>query len=200
MTSGSIAGVPVDISRTGYTGDLGYEIWMPWDRAVEVWDALMPGGRPFDIRPAGMLALDVARVEAGLLLIDVDFDSSKKALIEAQTYSPFEMGLGRLVQLDEASVRRPRRRCVDEQRARSGAPDRRPRDRLAGGRAAVRAASACRRRFRDGLARRGAGLQERTSGGPGDNDDVVAGAEEADCARHDRMRRTSPKARRSNSR
>ena len=93
MTSGSIAGVPVDISRTGYTGDLGYEIWMPWDRAIDVWDALMTGGRPFDIRPAGMLALDVARVEAGLLLIDVDFHGSKKALIESQTYSPFEMGL-----------------------------------------------------------------------------------------------------------
>ena len=56
MTRGSIAGVPVDISRTGYTGDLGYEIWMPWDRAVQVWDALMGRGRPFDIRPAGMLA------------------------------------------------------------------------------------------------------------------------------------------------
>ena len=100
MTRGTIAGVPVEISRTGYTGDLGYEIWMPWDHAVEVWDALMLGGRPFDIHPAGMLALDVARVEAGLLLIDVDFFGSKKALIEAQKYSPFEMGLGRLAQLD----------------------------------------------------------------------------------------------------
>jgi aminomethyltransferase len=100
MTRGTIAGVPVEISRTGYTGDLGYEIWMPWERALEVWDALMSGGRPFDIHAAGMLALDVARVEAGLLLIDVDFFSSKKALIESQKYSPFEMGLGRLVQLD----------------------------------------------------------------------------------------------------
>jgi aminomethyltransferase len=100
MTRGTIAGVAVEISRTGYTGDLGYEIWMPWDRAVEVWDALMIGGRPFDIHPAGMLALDVARVEAGLLLIDVDFFGSKKALIESQKYSPFEMGLDRLVQLD----------------------------------------------------------------------------------------------------
>src|SRR5689334_4155390 len=115
MTHGSIGSVPVDISRTGYTGDLGYEIWMPWDRAVEVWDALMRGGRPFDIRPAGMLALDVARVEAGLLLIDVDFFSSKKALIESQKYSPLEMGLGRLVQLDG----RPfvgRRALADERR------------------------------------------------------------------------------------
>src|SRR5262245_876826 len=100
-TRGTIGGVPVDISRTGYTGDLGYEIWMPWDRAIDVWDALMRGGRAFDIHPAGMLALDVARVEAGLLLIEVDFNSSKKALIGAQAYTPFEMGLGRLVQLDK---------------------------------------------------------------------------------------------------
>jgi glycine cleavage system T protein (aminomethyltransferase) len=100
MTRGAIDGVPVDISRTGYTGDLGYEIWMPWDRATAVWDALMSRGRPYDIHPAGMLALDVARVEAGLLLIEVDFNSSKKALIESQKYSPYEMGLGRLVQLD----------------------------------------------------------------------------------------------------
>jgi aminomethyltransferase len=101
MTTGSIAGVPVEISRTGYTGDLGYEIWMRWERATAVWDALMAGGRAFDIHPAGMLALDVARVEAGLLLIDVDFNGSKKALIESQKYTPFEMGLGRLVQLDK---------------------------------------------------------------------------------------------------
>jgi glycine cleavage system T protein (aminomethyltransferase) len=99
MTRGAIAGIPVEISRTGYTGDLGYEIWMPWDRAVDVWDALMIGGRAFDVHAAGMLALDVARVEAGLLLIDVDFHGSKKALIESQKYTPFEMGLGRLVQL-----------------------------------------------------------------------------------------------------
>jgi aminomethyltransferase len=115
MTGGAIAGVPVEISRTGYTGDLGYELWMPSDRAVDVWDALIAGGRPFDIRPAGMLALDVARVEAGLLLIDVDFHSSKKALIDAQKYSPYEMGLGRLVQLDGAPFvgRRP---LIEEQR------------------------------------------------------------------------------------
>ena len=101
MTRGTIGGVEVEISRTGYTGDLGFEIWMPWARAIEVWDALMAGGRGFDIRPVGMLALDVARVEAGLLLIDVDFNSSKKALIESQKYSPYEMGLGRLVEIDK---------------------------------------------------------------------------------------------------
>jgi len=101
VTRGTIAGVPVEISRTGYTGDLGYEIWMPWDRAVEVWDALMRAGRAHGIRPAGMLALDVARVEAGLLLIDVDFHGSRKAVLASQTYSPFELGLGRLVALDK---------------------------------------------------------------------------------------------------
>jgi aminomethyltransferase len=102
VTSGTIAGVPVEISRTGYTGDLGYEIWIPSAEAGRVWDRLMEGGRPFDIHAAGMLALDVARIEAGLLLIEVDFFSSKKALIESQKYSPYEMGLGRLVQLDKA--------------------------------------------------------------------------------------------------
>ena len=98
---GRIGGVAVDISRTGYTGDLGYEIWIPADSAVAVWDTLMQEGRPFDIKPAGMLALDVARVEAGLLLIDVDFNSSRKALIDAQKYTPYEMGLGRLVATDK---------------------------------------------------------------------------------------------------
>ena len=101
VTKGKIGGVPVDISRTGYTGDLGYEIWMPWNDAVKVWDALMEGGRRFDIHAAGMLALDVARIEAGLILIEVDYTSSKKALISEQKYSPSEIGLGKLVHLDK---------------------------------------------------------------------------------------------------
>jgi len=101
VTNAKIAGIPVDISRTGYTGDLGYEIWMPSEHGLKIWDALVTGGRAFDIHAAGMLALDVARVEAGLLLIDVDFNSSKKALVEEQKYSPYEMGLGRLVNLDK---------------------------------------------------------------------------------------------------
>jgi aminomethyltransferase len=99
VTHGKIAGVPVDISRTGYTGDLGFEIWMPWRDAVKVWDALVAKGKPFDIHPAGMIALDVARIEAGLILIEVDYTSSKKALIESQKYSPYEIGLGKLVDL-----------------------------------------------------------------------------------------------------
>ena len=101
MTQGKIAGVPVDISRTGYTGDLGYEIWVSWDDAVKVWDALMDVGKRFDIQAAGMLALDVARIEAGLLLIEVDYNSSKKALIASQKYSPYELGFGKMVHLDK---------------------------------------------------------------------------------------------------
>jgi aminomethyltransferase len=101
MTSGTIAGVPVDISRTGYTGDLGYEIWMPWKDAVKVWDALNEKGKQFDLHAAGMLALDVARVEAGLLLIEVEYSSAKKALIASQKYSPYELGFGKMVHLDK---------------------------------------------------------------------------------------------------
>ena len=100
-TSGKIAGVPVDISRTGYTGDLGYEIWIPWNEAIKVWDALMERGKQFDIHAAGMLALDVSRVEAGLLLIEVDYISSKKALIPSQKYSPYELGFDKMVHLDK---------------------------------------------------------------------------------------------------
>ncbi len=101
VTHGKIAGIPVDISRTGYTGDLGYEIWIPWNDAVRVWDELMLEGQRFDIHPAGMIALDIARIEAGLLLIEVDYFSSKKALIESQKYSPYEIGLGRMVHLEK---------------------------------------------------------------------------------------------------
>jgi len=99
VAHGKIAGVPVDISRTGYTGDLGYEIWVPWSEAVKVWDKLMTMGKIFDIHPAGMIALDIARIEAGLILIEVDYFSSKKALIDSQRYSPAEIGLGKLVDL-----------------------------------------------------------------------------------------------------
>lgn len=103
VTSGTIAGVRVDISRTGYTGDLGYEVWIPAEQALVVWDVLVDVGRRYGARPAGMLALDVARIEAGLLLTDVDFFSCRKALLASQVYTPFEMGLGRLVHVNKAS-------------------------------------------------------------------------------------------------
>jgi aminomethyltransferase len=101
VTTGRIAGKPVEISRTGYTGDLGYEIWIQSADAGVVWDAIARAGVAYGLRPTGLLALDVARIEAGLLLIDVDFFSSRKALTNSQLYSPFEMGLDRLVDLDK---------------------------------------------------------------------------------------------------
>lgn len=101
LTRARIAGVPVEITRSGYTGDLGYEIWIPWGDAVRVWDTLMEAGRPYKIRAAGMLALDVARIEAGLILIEVDYFSSRKAMIEDQKSSPYEIGLERLVHMEK---------------------------------------------------------------------------------------------------
>jgi glycine cleavage system T protein (aminomethyltransferase) len=97
-----VRGIPIDVSRTGYTGDLGYELWVDSARAVALWDALVEEGRAYGLRPAGMLALDVARIEAGLILLDVDYTSARHAVIPAQAYSPSEIGLGRLVSFDKA--------------------------------------------------------------------------------------------------
>ena len=120
----SLRGIPVDVSRTGYTGDLGYELWVDASRAVELWDALMDAGRAFGIRPAGMLALDVARVEAGLILLEVDYTSSRHAMIPEQAYSPLELGvLGHLTKLDKPGGFVGRRALEAEQRA--GGPARR---------------------------------------------------------------------------
>ncbi len=122
VTHGKIAGVPVDISRTGYTGDLGYEIWIPLreaNAAVKVWDALAEKGKQFDLHAAGMLALDVARVEAGLLLIEVDYTSSKKALIPSQKYSPYELGFAKMVHLEKENFIGKR---ALEQDAKNGVP------------------------------------------------------------------------------
>ena len=94
-----LRGIPVTISRTGYTGDLGFEIWTEVAHALPLWDALIEAGTPYGITAAGMLALDMARIEAGLLLIDVDYVPARKALIEGQTSSPFELDLGWAVSL-----------------------------------------------------------------------------------------------------
>jgi len=96
-----LRGIPVEVSRTGYTGDLGYEIWMQGTDAIPVWDALMHAGAAYGLQAAGMLALDVARIEAGLMLIDVDYVPAKKALIESQTSSPYELDLAWAVNLDK---------------------------------------------------------------------------------------------------
>jgi glycine cleavage system T protein (aminomethyltransferase) len=99
LAEATLGGIPVSISRTGYTGDLGYELWVDSNQALPLWDALMEAGTPHGIVPAGMLALDVARIEAGLMLIDVDYVPARKALIESQTSSPYELDLGWAVNL-----------------------------------------------------------------------------------------------------
>ncbi|HSG81994.1 MAG TPA: aminomethyltransferase family protein [Gemmatimonadota bacterium] len=101
LTYARIAGVPVTVTRTGYTGDLGYEIWLEAPGANRVWDALIAGGQPFGITPAGILALDVARIEAGLLLIGVDYIPANRAIVESRKSSPFELGLGWTVRLEK---------------------------------------------------------------------------------------------------
>ncbi len=118
LVQGEIGGAPVIITRTGYTGDLGYELWMDAGDALEVWDRVMLVGADYGLLPAGLAALDVARIEAGLLLIEVDYVSSLKALTETRRSSPYELGLGWTVSLDsgdfvgrrallEESTRRP---------------------------------------------------------------------------------------------
>jgi aminomethyltransferase len=94
-----LAGIPVSISRTGYTGDLGYEIFVDPGWAERLWDELLEAGRAFNLRPAGNLAQDMLRIEAGLLLIDVDFVSSSRTLFAVQKSTPFELGLGFTVAL-----------------------------------------------------------------------------------------------------
>jgi aminomethyltransferase len=102
LTEAALRGISVTISRTGYTGDLGYEIWLDARDALPLWDALIDAGTPYGITPAGMLALDVARIEAGLMLLDVDYVPANKALIPSQTSTPYELDLGWAVRLDKA--------------------------------------------------------------------------------------------------
>ncbi|MDP6400025.1 MAG: aminomethyltransferase family protein [Candidatus Marinimicrobia bacterium] len=93
--------IPVSISRTGYTGDLGFEIWLDPKDALSVWDLLLEKGNPYGITPTGLQALDIARIEAGLILLDVDYISSRHAIIEARKSSPYELGLGWAVKMQK---------------------------------------------------------------------------------------------------
>ena len=116
------ANIPIEVSRTGYTGDLGYELWIPTESAADAWDALMSAGRGYGIRPAGMLALDVVRLEAGLVLLEVDYTSARHALNPEQNYSPYELAMGRLVDLDAGDF--VGRRALRRQQAKGGPPRR----------------------------------------------------------------------------
>jgi aminomethyltransferase len=109
-------GQALTVTRTGYTGDLGYELWIAPAHAPRLWDRLMEAGRAYGLLPAGIVALDIARVEAGLLLIDVDYIASTKALIEAQKSSPFDIGLDWTVALDKDNFLG--RRALRSERAR----------------------------------------------------------------------------------
>jgi aminomethyltransferase len=118
-----VAGVEIDVTRTGYTGDRGYELWIPRAGALAVWDRLFDVGIAFGIRPAGIQALDIARVEAGLILIEAEYTSARHAFTPELKYSPFEIGLGRLVAFDKAVPFTGRGALLAERAA--GGPDRR---------------------------------------------------------------------------
>jgi aminomethyltransferase len=113
----------LDVSRTGYTGDLGYELWIDAANATALWDALWTAGAEHAIRPVGMLALDVVRLEAGLILLEVDYTSARHAMNPEQNYSPAEIGLGRLVHLEKGGDFVGR--LALEREARAGGPPRR---------------------------------------------------------------------------
>ncbi len=118
----TVEDIEIDVSRTGYTGDLGYELWVDTGHALDLWDRVMEAGLAFGIRAVGLSALDIARLEAGLILIDVDFTSSAYGVIPAHTYSPFEINLGWAVKLDKHDF--IGRRALERETA-SGGPPRR---------------------------------------------------------------------------
>jgi len=103
LTHATLADIPLTITRTGYTGDLGYELWFDPKYAVRVWDCLMEAGEGYGIMPAGLAALDISRIEAGLVLIEVDYISSPRTFIPGQKSSPFEIGLGWAVKFTEGN-------------------------------------------------------------------------------------------------
>ena len=98
-----LKGLPVTISRTGYTGDLGYEIWINTSQSIKLWDIIMEAGNSFGITPTGLHALDMSRIEAALILLDVDYISSRHALIDSRKSSPYELGLGWTVKLKKGN-------------------------------------------------------------------------------------------------
>jgi aminomethyltransferase len=119
----TIEGVDVDVTRTGYTGDLGYELWIPVEGALAVWDRLFEVGADYGIRPAGIQALDICRLEASLILIEAEYTSARHAFAPELKYSPFEIGLGRLVKFDKAAEFTGKRALRAEREA--GGPERR---------------------------------------------------------------------------
>lgn len=116
LARGHVREIPVTISRTGYTGDLGYEIWCEAKDALALWDTLMEVGEAYSITPIGILALDMARIEAGLILIETDYTSARYAKIIEQTSSPFEINMGWCVALDKENFVGKRALVQEKQR------------------------------------------------------------------------------------
>jgi len=102
VTRARIDGIEGWISRTGYTGDLGYEIWVEKGDALRLWDALLAAGRPHGIEPAGLDALDMTRIEAGFVLLGVDYYSAPRVVLEARKSTPDELGFGWMIDLEAA--------------------------------------------------------------------------------------------------
>lgn len=100
LTKAKLDGVDVVISRTGYTGDLGYEVWIEREHALNVYDAIMAAGRDYRIQPVGLDAMDVTRIEAGYIMNGVDYFSANTCIIESRKSTPYEIGLGWTVDLD----------------------------------------------------------------------------------------------------
>ncbi len=117
LTTCEIGGVEVVVSRTGYTGDLGYELWIPAAETLRVWDVLIEAGKRHGAIPCGLKALDVARIEAGFILIDVDYVSAEHARIPSQKSSPYELGLGWAVKLKKKTPFVGREALAREKRA-----------------------------------------------------------------------------------
>ena len=100
-TQTEVAGAPALISRTGYTGDLGYEVFIGSADAGKLWDSIMEISEDYQLRPAGNVALELARIEAGLLLLDADFTSAAQTQFEVQKTSPYDLGLAWMVDLNK---------------------------------------------------------------------------------------------------
>ena len=105
-----IDGVPVTVARQGFTGELGFELWVERPGGERVWEAVASAGAPYGIQPAGEYAIDIARVEAGLILISADYTGAGPDAPSADTapnpedfVTPYELGLGHCVKLDKAA-------------------------------------------------------------------------------------------------
>jgi glycine cleavage system T protein (aminomethyltransferase) len=112
----SVAGNAIMASRTGFTGDLGYELWMPPAQAEGVWDGLMAAGRARGIRPIGSMALNVARIEAGFILPNADFVSAEHTIYTDRARSPLELGLSWLVDFKKGHFTGRRALLAEERR------------------------------------------------------------------------------------